>query len=135
MTLIKRFEDIEGWQEARKLNKLVYAISASEGLNKDFGLTNQLRRASVSIMANIAEGYDCDSALEFARFLEIAHRSAVEIQSLLYVALDVGYINQTDFNEICQQIRLVKSLVGGLRNAQKKRHLRTKLENKKGQPD
>jgi four helix bundle protein len=93
MALIKRFEDIHAWREARRLTQIIYRISASGSLAKDFGLRDQLRRAAASTMANIAEGFDCDSKLEFARFLGIARRSAVEVQSLLYVAIDAGYVD------------------------------------------
>lgn len=68
MALIKRFEEIQGWQEARKLVKMVYSISTEGAFARDFGLRDQIQRASVSIMANIAEGFDCESHAEFARF-------------------------------------------------------------------
>ena len=93
MALIQRFEDIRGWQEARKLTQDMYRISSAGQFSRDYGLRDQIRRAAVSAMTNVAEGFGCDSKLEFARFLGIARRSAVEVQSLLYVALDVGYIN------------------------------------------
>ncbi len=69
MPLIKCFEEIRAWQEARVLNREIYALAAAGGLAHDFGLRDQLQRASVSVMANIAEGFDCDSKAEFARFL------------------------------------------------------------------
>jgi four helix bundle protein len=97
MPLIKCFEDIRAWQEARLLTCGIYALTNLGGLAKDFGLKDQLQCASVSVMTNIAEGFDCDSHVEFARFLGIARRSAVEVQSLLYTALDVGYITQEIF--------------------------------------
>lgn len=77
----------------------------------------QIRRASVSTMANIAEGFDCDSKKEFARFLGIARRSAVEVQSLLYVALDAGYIDQPTFEQQYCQANKTKALIGGFRHA------------------
>lgn len=83
MALIKRFEDILAWQEARKLVKMIYLLIGDGAFSKDFGLRDQIQRASVSVMANIAEGFDCESNAEFARFLGIARRSAVEVQSLL----------------------------------------------------
>lgn len=94
MVLIKKFEDIIAWQEARKLVTNVYRLTGSGAIAKDFGMRDQLQRASISAMTNIAEGFDCESKLEFARFLGIACRSAVEVQSLLYAALDIGYINE-----------------------------------------
>lgn len=89
---IEKFEDIKGWQQARILVKMVYQLTDEGKFARDFGLRDQIRRAAVSVMANIAEGFDCDSTIEFARFLGIARRSAVEVQPLLYAALDVGYI-------------------------------------------
>jgi four helix bundle protein len=82
MALIERFEDILGWQEARKLVGEIYRLTNTGTLAKDFGLRDQFQRAAVLAMTNIAEGFDCDSKVEFARFLEIARRSA-EVQSLL----------------------------------------------------
>ncbi len=97
MPLIKRFEDIQGWQEARKLVKMIYILANSGAFVKDFGLRDQIQRAAVSAMTNIAEGFDYESKVEFARFLGIARRTAVEVQSLLYAALDVSYINESIF--------------------------------------
>ncbi len=94
MPLINRFEDIHGWQEARRLVKMIYALTNSGPFVKDFGLRDQIQGAAVSVMTNIAEGFDCDSNIEFARFLGIARRSTVEVQSLLYTALDTGHIYQ-----------------------------------------
>jgi four helix bundle protein len=115
MALIKRFEDILAWQEARRLVKDIYGISREGALARDFGLRDQIQRAAVSVMANIAEGFDCESHMEFARFLGFARRSAVEVQSLLYVALDVGYINEELFKTEYSQAGKAKALIGGLR--------------------
>jgi len=114
---IRRFDDIQAWQEARKLVKMVYLLTEEGKFAKDFGLRDQIRRASVSIMANIAEGFDCDSQVEFARFLGIARRSAVEVQSLLYTALDVGYITNEDFKRYYAQPDKAKALTGAFRHA------------------
>ncbi len=121
MVYIKRFEDIQGWQEARILNRMIFEITASSQFSKNFGLIDQLRRASISIMANIAEGFDCDSPIEFSRFLGIARRSAVEVQSLLYVALDACYLTQDEFDMFYQQANKTKALIGGLRQSLKNR--------------
>ena len=99
MPLIERFEDIRAWQEARKLTQQIYALTRNDAFAKDFGLRDQIQRAAVSTMANIAEGFDCDSKVEFGRFLGIARRSTVEVQSLLYTSLDVGYITKEVFQE------------------------------------
>lgn len=100
MALIKRFEDILAWQEARKLVREIYAITCQGTFARDFGLRDQIQRASVSVMANIAEGFDCESHVEFARFLGIARRSAVEVQSLLYIAQDICYIDEDTFKKL-----------------------------------
>ena len=97
MAAIKRFEDILAWQEASILTKSIYKLSDQGEFARDYGLRDQIRRAAVSSMANIAEGFDCDSQKEFARFLGIARRSTVEVQSLLYVALDAGHIDHKTF--------------------------------------
>ena len=121
MPLIKRFEDIQGWQEARKLVKMIYILTNSDTLAKDFGLRDQIQRAAVSTMANIAEGFDCESKTEFARFLGIARRSAVEVQSLLYAALDIGYINDAIFREHYDQAQKTKALIGGFKHSLNRR--------------
>lgn len=121
MGYIKRFEEIKAWQEARILTQKIYKLSGDDLFGKDFGLRDQIRRASVSTMANIAEGFDCNSNKEFARFLEIARRSAVEVQSLLYVALDVGYIDQETFDTHYQLAHSTKALIGGFRHSLLKR--------------
>lgn len=100
----KKFEDIVAWQKARQVTKFIYQITASGGLARDFELRNQIRRASVSIMANIAEGFGRHSDKEFANFLNIAHASAYEVQSHFYIALDLEYINQKDFDEIYESL-------------------------------
>ena len=97
--------------------KMVYLLTEKGKFAKDFGLRDQIRRASVSIMANIAEGFDCDSQVEFARFLGIARRSAVEVQSLLYAALDVGYITEEEFKAYFAQADKAKALTGAFRHA------------------
>jgi four helix bundle protein len=117
MPLIKRFEDIQAWQEARELVRLVYALTNEEPFSKDFGMRDQIRRAAVSAMTNIAEGFDCDSNAEFARFLGFARRSAVEVQSLLYAAMDVNYIDQTEFDAYYEQARKTKALIGGFKHS------------------
>ena len=117
MALIKRFEDILAWQEARKLVKDIYQMTRDGAFSKDFGLRDQIQRAAVSVMANIAEGFDCESHVEFARFLGIARRSAVEVQSLLYAAQDIGYINDETFKAKYAQAEKAKALIGGLKKS------------------
>lgn len=117
MAMIQRFEDIQAWQEARQLVKMIYLITSKELFSRDFGMRDQIRRASVSVMANIAEGFDCESKVEFARFLGIARRSAVEVQSLLYAALDAAYIDQNEFEVHYEQARTAKALIGGFKRS------------------
>ncbi len=121
MPLIERFEDIIAWQEARQLTRQIYQLTASGPFARDFGLRDQIRRAAVSGMTNIAEGFDCDSHKEFARFLGIARRSVVEVQSLLYTALDAGYIDQDIFQAHYKQATKAKALIGGFRHSLLKR--------------
>jgi four helix bundle protein len=115
MAAITRFEDLIAWQEARSLVQMVYKITSVGLFAKDFGLKDQIQTASVSAMTNIAEGFDNESTAEFARFLGMARRSAVEVQSLLYVAIDVGYITQDFFQSCYEQARKTKALIGGLK--------------------
>jgi four helix bundle protein len=100
MPTFKRFEDILAWQKAREVTKTVYFTTRDGEFARDFGLRDQLRRASVSIMANIAEGFGRRSDKEFANFLNMAHGSAAECQSHLYVALDLGYLNEEKFQSL-----------------------------------
>jgi four helix bundle protein len=100
MATIERFEDIKAWQKARELVKTVYSLSTpSKKLGKDFGLRDQIRRASVSVMSNIAEGFARRGDKEFKRFLSIALGSAAEVQSQLYAALDLTYITKKEFQD------------------------------------
>jgi four helix bundle protein len=107
---ITRFEDIQAWQEARKLTWVIYEASR-KFLCRD--LQRQVRRAAVSMMSNIAEGFDSGSDLEFRRFLRIAVRSGTEVQSHLYVAFDQGYLDQHAFDRIYAMTTSVKRLSGG----------------------
>lgn len=113
MARIERFEEIEAWKQARKLTKAVYRVTRSGSFHEDLGLREQFQRAAVSTMANIAEGFDGGSNREFIKFLGYAFRSATEVQSHLYVALDQAYITQRDFDSIYELTVQVKSLVRG----------------------
>lgn len=97
MSEIKRFEDIVAWQKARVLRSEVYQVSRSGGLAKEFEMRDQLRSAALSIMSNIAEGFERDGNREFRQFLATAKGSCGEVRSLLYAALDEDYLNQTAF--------------------------------------
>lgn len=110
---IKRFEDIEAWQIARKLTQEVYAIVKSDKFSRDWGLRDQITRASSSVMHNIAEGFNSGSGKEFVRFLSYAQRSCTEVQSQLYVALDQGYIQRNRFEYIYEIAEHAKAKIGG----------------------
>lgn len=100
MPTIKRFEEIEAWQTARELTRLVYSITEEGKFAKDFGLKDQIRRACVSIMSNIAEGFESKTQPMFIRYLGIAKASAGEVRAQLYVANDVKYLNDEQFAKL-----------------------------------
>ena len=118
----KRFEEIKAWQKARVGTGRVYQVSKNAAFAKDFGLCNQIRRAGVSVMANIAEGNGRRTNNDFASFLVQAHGSAAEVQSHLYIALDLGYLDQKDFDEIYglfdEISRMLMTLAQHLRNSE-----------------
>lgn len=110
---IRRIEDIEGWQLARELTKQIYAMALRGAFAKDFGLRDQITRASGSVMHNIAEGFDGGSNAELVKYLRYSQRSCSEVQSQLYVALDQSYISQSEFDSIYKQAALTHAKVGG----------------------
>lgn len=111
---IERFEDIESWKAARELTHDVYKICSIGYFAKDFGLRDQIQRASVSVMSNIAEGFDSSSDKSFLNYLNFSFRSASEVQSLLYVALDHNYISKSEFENLYNRTSRIKSLLIGL---------------------
>lgn len=119
---VQRFEDLIAWQKARKLTLVVYKMTGNEKFSRDFGLRDQIRRAAVSVMSNIAEGFERMGKTEFHRFLVIAKASCAEVRSQLYVALDVGYISQDQFTEVHDMAEEVARIIGGLRVSIKKRN-------------
>ena len=114
---IERFEDLIAWQKARQLTKRIYGISKSGEFLRDFGLRDQIRKSSVSVMSNVAEGFERGGRAEFHQFLVIAKGSCAELRSQLYVALDVEYIDANTFTEVNNLAVEVSRLVGGLRSA------------------
>ena len=114
MSTFRRFEDIEAWQKARELTKVVYQLSGCGHFAKDFGLRDQIRRASVSIMANIAEGFERDGTGEFIQFLAIAKGSAAEVLSHAYVAFDQGFIHQSDIDWLNEKTSEVRRMMAAL---------------------
>lgn len=99
MAGITRFEEIEAWKTARQLTNKVYELSNQTGFNRDFGLRDQIRRAGVSAMSNIAEGFESRTDVQFINFLGMAKASAGEARAQLYVALDQKYIAEEQFKE------------------------------------
>ena len=117
MSRIERFEDLIAWQKARELTRAVYQVTRQGPFAKDFGLAGQLQRAAVSIMSNIAEGFDRGGRAEFHQFLSTAKASCAETRSLLYVALDADYLDQSTFDRFLAQAEEVARIVSGLRAA------------------
>lgn len=119
MATFKRFEEIRAWQKARQVSKRICEITSKGYFARDFSLRDQIRRSSVSIMANIAEGHGRRSDKEFANFLNIAHGSAAETQSHLYIALDLEYLKPDDFKQLYDLLdevsRMIMSLTQHLR--------------------
>lgn len=113
MSKIQKFEDILAWQKARELTKGIYVHARSGPFAKDFGLRDQIQRASVSIMGNVAEGFDRGDDKEFIQFLSISKGSCGEVKSHLYVALEQQYINATQFNRLYNSADEVGRLLAG----------------------
>ena len=114
MSKIERFEDIDCWKKARELTKSIYSISLGLKFSKDFPLRDQLRRASISILSNIAEGFERDGNKEFVQFLSIAKGSCGEARAQLYVALDQEYITDAQFRSTSEMAIEVSRMLSGL---------------------
>ena len=114
MATFKRFEEIESWKKARELTRKIYAVSKKTPFAKDFGLRDQIRKASVSIMSNIAEGHDRGGTREFIQFLATAKGSAAEVRCQLYVAADQGYLDDKEFSELSMLAKETAKMVSGL---------------------
>lgn len=120
---IERFEDLQCWQKARQLANVIYDLTDRGGFTRDFELRNQIRDAAGSVMHNVAEGFDAGSDAEFIRFLKIARRSASEVQSELYLALDRKYITGDEvrvaYDTATEVKRLINGMIGYLRQNKK----------------
>ncbi len=114
MTKIASFEEIESWKLARRLTKEIYRLTSEGQFSLDFGLKDQIRRASVSILSNIAEGFERGGDKEFSQFLAIAKGSCGELRSQLYVALDQRYIDPDRFRSLLQLATEISQLLSGL---------------------
>ena len=124
MAKINSFEDIQAWQKARELTKEIYKVSNSGAFSKDYGLRDQIRRASVSIVSNIAEGFERNGSKEFRQFLSISKGSAGEVRAQLYVAFDLEYITKEEFEKLNSLVfdtsRMISGFINYLRDSELK---------------
>ncbi len=116
MATFKKFEEIECWKRARELTRRIYELTNQPNFARDFGLKDQIRKAAVSVMSNIAEGHDRSGTKEFVQFLATAKASAAEVSCQLYVALDQGYIQQSQFTEVYKLATETGRMLAGLMN-------------------
>ncbi|HEX4262941.1 MAG TPA: four helix bundle protein [Verrucomicrobiae bacterium] len=114
MSKIEKFEDVVAWQRARELTKQIYTHTKIGAFAKDFGLKDQVQRASVSIMGNVAEGFDRGGDKEFLQFLSVAKGSCAEVKSHLYTALDQQYLTSTQFTNLYSGADEVGRILSGL---------------------
>lgn len=133
MAKVEHFEDLEVWKLARMLTGKIYSFSRVGEFAKDFGFRNQICRAAVSIVSNIAEGFERRSNTQFMQFLDIANGSAGEVRAQLYIALDLDYITQKQFRDAFDDIvcigKMLTSLIRHLRTSKPLNHPTTKLPN------
>ena len=123
---VEKFEDLIAWQKARKLTGRIYKTTDQGDFAHDYGLKDQIRRAAVSTMSNIAEGFERGGAAEFHRFLVMAKGSCAELRNQLYIALDAAYISSDTFDSLMREAIEVGRIIGGLRASVQRR--RTKVE-------
>lgn len=114
MSTFKSFEEINAWQRARDLTSRVYQVSSEGKFACDFGLRDQMRRACISIMSNIAEGYERGGTKEFIQFLSVAKGSVGEVRSQLYVAFDQRYISEATFGQLSGEATEIGRMLSGL---------------------
>lgn len=134
MAKIERFEDLTSWQKARELNRLIYQVSRNGNFARDFGLRDQMRRASVSIMSNIAEGFERGGDKEFMQFLSNAKGSCGEVRCQLYAALDENYLNAAEFGQLQERSLEVSRLISGFMTYLRDSELRgSKFKQPRGQ--
>ena len=126
MSKIEKFEDLIAWQKARKLTREIYQITRKEAFSKDYGLCGQIQRAAVSIMSNIAEGFERGRRAEFHQFLSTAKASCAEVRSQLYVAYDIEYLDKYKFRSLLSQAEEVGRIIGGLRASVEKQKKKVK---------
>ncbi|MEM6314619.1 MAG: four helix bundle protein [Planctomycetota bacterium] len=119
--MMRRFEDSEAWKKARVWTRQIYLVSDTGTFGKDFGLKDQIRRAAVSVMSNLAEGYERESDRDTMRFVSIAKGSAAEVRCQLYIALDVGHLDRNTFVGLLEQGEEIARIIGGIRKSIQKR--------------
>jgi four helix bundle protein len=124
MAKISRFEDIESWKRARMLTNEIYTITSSGTFSRDFALRDQIRRAAISILSNIAEGFERGGDNEFLQFLSVAKGSCGEARAQLYVALDQAYISPAQFETLSKTANDVSQLISGLMKYLRQSNLR-----------
>ena len=112
---VEKFEDFIAWQKARQLSRKIYQATNLPGFSRDFALKDQIRRSAISIMSNIAEGFERGRPAEFHQFLSVSKASCAELRSQLYVAFDVGYLDQKEFDNLMARATEVAKIIGGLR--------------------
>lgn len=108
---VKVFEDLEVWKEARRLTQRIYQLTKNENFSKDFALRDQIRRAAVSIMSNIAEGFERGGNQELVQFLYVAKASCGEVRSQVYVALDQSYVASREVDELTNSFKRLSSMI------------------------
>jgi len=113
MARIEQFEGIDAWKKARELAQAVYEVTTVGEFARDFGLRDQIRRAAVSVMSNIAEGFERSGDKEFRQFLSLAKGSAGEVKAQLYVALDARFLSQEQFDQLYSLATETGRLIGG----------------------
>jgi len=125
---VEKFEELIAWQKARKLTGRIYKTTNQGNFARDYSLKDQIRRAAVSTMSNIAEGFERGGAAEFHRFLVIAKGSCAELRNQLYVALDVAYITSDAFDSLMTDAVEVGKIIGGLRASVQRQRAATRID-------
>lgn len=114
---VTNFEDLRAWQQARELANAIYVLTRSEAMRRDYGLCDQMRRAAVSVMSNIAEGHERGTTQEYYRFLSIAKGSCAEVRSQLYLAFDLEYLDEPSFQRHIEFAERTARIIGALRSS------------------
>jgi four helix bundle protein len=114
---IQRFEDLVAWQLAREVTREVYTVTREGAFGKDFALVDQMRRSAISVMSNLAEGFERETDADRLRFYSMAKASCAELRSQLYVASDAGYITEATLKPLRDKTERIARVIGGLRTA------------------